>query len=162
MDAEHLAQLEDEERLRYAHEGGMCATLSSLQTTSSLTSSSSHSTGRGGRANLTSLPSPLPEPSSPHAHDYEATGRGGAGNILRSRSASRGPDHSRSRSASRGPSSSKDRGNSLARMLNKVILHQHHDEPGTPNMTALSEDGEPLAGPAAAAGGPGSGSRVHE
>ncbi|OJT12373.1 hypothetical protein TRAPUB_11075 [Trametes pubescens] len=144
VDAEHLAQLEDEERLRYAHEGGI------------------HSTGRGGRANLTSLPSPPPEPSSPHAHEYEATGRGGAGNILRSRSASRGPDHSRSRSASRGPSGSKDRGNSLARMLNKVILHQHHDEPGTPGMTALSEDGEPLADPASAAGGPGSASRVHE
>ncbi|KAI0646188.1 hypothetical protein C8Q79DRAFT_926215 [Trametes meyenii] len=125
VDAEYLAQLEEEERLRHAHEGGI------------------HSTGRGGRANLTSLPSPPLEPSSPHPHDYEATGRGGAGNI-RSRSGSRGPT-SRSRSASRGPSGSKDRGSSLARMLNKVGLHHTHDkEDDAPHggMRAVVEDGE--------------------
>ncbi|KAI0826972.1 hypothetical protein BC628DRAFT_185707 [Trametes gibbosa] len=127
-DAELLAQLEEEERLQHAHEEGI------------------HSTGRGGRANITSLPSPPLEPTSPHTHDYEATGRGGAGNI-RSRSASRGPEQSRSRSASRGPSSSKDRGNSLARMLNKVGLHSHHAPAGEDSMTALAEDGEPGGGP---------------
>ncbi|KAH9849645.1 hypothetical protein C2E23DRAFT_888126 [Lenzites betulinus] len=125
-DAELLAQLEEEERHRYAHEAGV------------------HSTGRGGRANLTSLPSPPLEPASPHAHDYEATGRGGIGNI-HSRSASRGPEQSRSRSASRGPSGSKDRGSSLARMLNKVGLHSpgHHAPVGEDGMAALAEDGEP-------------------
>ncbi|KAI0777531.1 hypothetical protein BD413DRAFT_181579 [Trametes elegans] len=131
IDPEYLSQLEEEERLRYAHEGGI------------------HSTGRGGRANLTSLPSPPPEPGSPHPQEFETTGRGGAGNIVRSRSASRGPDldQSRSRSASRGPSSSRDRGSSLARMLNKVgIHHAHGEEDASPSgMTAVAEDGEPAA-----------------
>ena len=114
----------------------------------------SHSTGRGGRANLTSLPSPPLEATPAHAHEYEATGRGGAGNI-RSRSASRGPGGSRSRSASRGPSQSKDRGSSLARMLNKVGLHHTGSRGGEgadddsavvglapAGMTAVVEDGE--------------------
>lgn len=120
------------------------------------------STWRGGRVNLTSRPSPPPEPSTPHACDYEATGRSGGGNILRSRFASRGPDQNRSRNASRAPSSCKYRGNSLAHMLNKVVLHRHYDQPGAPNVTALSEDGEPPARPAAAAGDLGSGPRMHE
>ncbi|KAI0635037.1 hypothetical protein C8Q77DRAFT_671096 [Trametes polyzona] len=137
VDAELLAQLEEEERLRHAHGEGI------------------HSTGRGGRANLTSLPSPPLEPVSPQPHEYEATGRGGAGNI-RSRSASRGPEQSRSRSASRGPSSSKDRGSSLARMLNKVGIHQHPrdgEDGSVLSMSAVVEDGEPTLG---------SGSTVHE
>ncbi|KAH9896738.1 hypothetical protein C8Q73DRAFT_642931 [Cubamyces lactineus] len=135
IDAELLAQLEEDERLMYAHEGGI------------------HSTGRGGRANLTSLPSPPLEATPAHTHDFEATGRGGVGNI-RSRSASRGPGGSRSRSASRGPSQSKDRGSSLARMLNKVGLHHSgsRGEGGDDDsavvglspagMTAVVEDGE--------------------
>ncbi|OSD07883.1 hypothetical protein PYCCODRAFT_1358325 [Trametes coccinea BRFM310] len=124
VDAELLAQLEEEERLRYAHEAGV------------------HSTGRGGRANLTNLPSPPLEPVPPHAHEYEATGRGGAGNI-RSRSASRGPGESgsRSRSASRGPSSSRDRGSSLARMLNKVGLHREREREAADDDSMLSPSG---------------------
>ncbi|KAJ6586688.1 hypothetical protein B0H10DRAFT_2094573 [Mycena sp. CBHHK59/15] len=44
-----------------------------------------HSTGRGGLANLTSSHTPDIE-SPPHpAHEYESSGRGGAGNISRSR-----------------------------------------------------------------------------
>jgi hypothetical protein len=52
-----------------------------------------HSTGRGGAANITSLPSPGPEPILTHtSHAGESTGRGGAGNILRNaRSPSSGP-----------------------------------------------------------------------
>ena len=83
----------------------------------------SHSTGRGGRANLTNLHSPPLEASSPHPHDYETTGRGGVGNMVRSRSGSREP---RSRSASRG--GSRDRASSLARILNKVGLHSQREE----------------------------------
>ena len=81
--------------------------------------------------------SPPLEPSSPNSHEYEATGRGGAGNIVRSRSGSREP---RSRSASRGPNG---RASSLARMLNKVGIHGRHEEgEGSPSMTAVTEDGE--------------------
>ncbi|KAI0360808.1 hypothetical protein OH77DRAFT_724802 [Trametes cingulata] len=125
-DAELIAQLEEEERVKHAHEGGI------------------HSTGRGGRANLTALPSPPPEPAyaHAHAHEYEATGRGGAGNI-RSRSASR--EQNRSRSASRGPGS---RPSSLARMLGKVGLHH---TPTTPR----DEDEATLAGTGGGGGGAG-------
>ena len=64
-------------------------------------------------------------------------GRGGAGNIVRSRSGSREP---RSRSVSRGPNG---RASSLARMLNKVGIHgRHEDSEGSPSMTAVTEDGE--------------------
>ncbi|KAI0708123.1 hypothetical protein C8T65DRAFT_214603 [Cerioporus squamosus] len=118
-DADILAQLEEEDRLRYLRDEGV------------------HSTGRGGRANMTAMHSPPPEPSSPHHHEYEATGRGGVGNIVRSRSGSREP---RSRSQSRGPNS---RGSSLARMLNKVGIHGREDGEGSPVMSAVTEDGEP-------------------
>ncbi|EMD31986.1 hypothetical protein CERSUDRAFT_88593 [Gelatoporia subvermispora B] len=79
-----------------------------------------HSTGRGGLANITSLPSPPPDYTPPQPTPIaESTGRGGAGNIIRSRSASRGPERSRSRSAS------KDR-HGLAHLWNK--LTQDRDE----------------------------------
>ncbi|OSX55736.1 hypothetical protein POSPLADRAFT_1042079 [Postia placenta MAD-698-R-SB12] len=58
-----------------------------------------HSTGRGGVANITPL-SPGPD-SAPHEHEHgaaEHTGRGGAGNIFRTRSRS----ESKKRSSSRG------------------------------------------------------------
>ncbi|RPD65329.1 hypothetical protein L226DRAFT_245213 [Lentinus tigrinus ALCF2SS1-7] len=114
-----LAELEEDERLRYLRDEVI------------------HSTGRGGRANMSSMHSPPPEPASPHAHDFEATGRGGVGNIVRSRSGSREP---RSRSASRGPNG---RGSSLARMLNKVGIHgRHEDGEVPPGMTSVTEDGE--------------------
>jgi hypothetical protein len=106
-----------------------------------------HSTGRGGAANITSLPSPAPEPFLAHgAHAGESTGRGGAGNILRgARSGSRDPTspgaevstgipilerdadavgaravdaRGEARSSSRGPTSSRER--SVERFLNKI------------------------------------------
>ncbi|KAH9918713.1 uncharacterized protein BXZ73DRAFT_52815 [Epithele typhae] len=113
VDPEHLARLEQQERLMYAHMQG------------------SHSTGRGGRANITNLP----EPSSPHSHDFEATDRGGVGNITQARSPSREP---RSRSAS--GIGSRDRSSSLARILNKVGLHSARDENPEHDRTALTED----------------------
>ncbi|KAI0746620.1 hypothetical protein C8Q80DRAFT_1104668 [Daedaleopsis nitida] len=124
VDPELLAQLEEEERLRYMQGEGL------------------HSTGRGGRANITDLHSPPLEPSSPHPHEYETTGRGGVGNMIRSRSGSREPDFSRSRSGSRGPS--KDRASSLARMLNKVGLHSPREETsdGLNGMTTVNENGD--------------------
>ena len=95
----------------------------------------SHSTGRGGRANITALNSPPLEPSSPHPNEYETTGRGGRGNMVRSRSASREP---RSRSGSRVRDSS-----GLARILGKVGLHSPRGEDdGAPHMRAVAEDGE--------------------
>lgn len=50
-----------------------------------------HSTGRGGLANVTSSPAPLPEGAPAHVvrpGEFMSTGRGGAGNI-RDRSKSR-------------------------------------------------------------------------
>lgn len=50
-----------------------------------------HSTGRGGLANVTSSPAPLPEGAPAHVArpgEFVSTGRGGAGNI-RDRSKSR-------------------------------------------------------------------------
>lgn len=70
-----------------------------------------HSTGRGGRANLTDLHSPPPE-APPHQHaEFEAIGRGGAGNMVRSRSHSRDPER---RSVSR------DR---IAKVWQKITHH---------------------------------------
>lgn len=57
-----------------------------------------HSTGRGGVANITPL-SPGPD-SPPHEHEHgptEHTGRGGAGNIFRTRSRSESKNRSNSR-----------------------------------------------------------------
>ncbi|KAK7683043.1 hypothetical protein QCA50_013715 [Cerrena zonata] len=73
-DAENTEFLEEVDRLRINHEDGV------------------HSTGRGGLANMTSLHSPPPEGVPHHGVTYEAMGRGGAGNIIRSRSASRDPE----------------------------------------------------------------------
>ena len=56
----------------------------------------SHSTGRGGLANLTGVHSPPPELSEHQAQAFETSGRGGAGNI-RSRSQSRDSPRSGSR-----------------------------------------------------------------
>ncbi|TBU42334.1 hypothetical protein BD309DRAFT_866575 [Dichomitus squalens] len=123
LDSELLAQMDDEERLRYLHEEGI------------------HSTGRGGRANITAMHSPPLEPASPHPHEYETTGRGGAGNIVRSRSASRDPSQSRSRSTSRTPS--KDRASSLARILNKVGIHPPKDGEDPEHMRPVTELTEP-------------------
>lgn len=91
-----------------------------------------HSTGRGGVANLTDLQSPPPEALPVHHHgEYEAIGRGGAGNIVRSRSHSRDPEHR---------SSSRDR---IAKVWQK-ITHQHtpqeHDIQEEP---AISLDDHP-------------------
>lgn len=123
QDAELLAQMEEEERLAYLHEEGMYVLRYGF--TVCVLTFRRHSTGRGGRANMTAMHSPPPEPASPHLHEYEMTGRGGAGNIVRSRSASRDPSHSRSRSASRTPS--KDHASGLARLLNKVGIHSPKD-----------------------------------
>lgn len=49
----------------------------------------SHSTGRGGRANITPLHEPPIEHHEHPAPHYESTGRGGAGNIVRDRSKSK-------------------------------------------------------------------------
>ncbi|KAM5534744.1 hypothetical protein V8D89_011608 [Ganoderma adspersum] len=128
-DPELLVQLDDEERLKHAHAEGV------------------HSTGRGGRANLTSKHTPPLESVSAHPHEFETTGRGGVGNMIRSRSGSREPDQSRSRSASRTPS--KDRASSLARILNKVGLHSPRDGEGSESphgMSSLTELTEPSAG----------------
>ncbi|KAI0701608.1 hypothetical protein C8Q76DRAFT_234960 [Earliella scabrosa] len=124
LDPDHLAQLEEEERLRYVHDQGL------------------HSTGRGGRANITALHSPPLEPSSPHPNEYETTGRGGVGNMVRSRSGSREPAYTRSRSGSRGPSD--HRASSLARMLNKVGLQSPREEAhdGAHGIASVTEDGE--------------------
>jgi len=71
-----LEEEEDLERLKY-HQDGV------------------HSTGRGGLANLTDKPtphesSPSALPHSPaHQQEYFSSGRGGAGNMIRSRSGSR-------------------------------------------------------------------------
>jgi hypothetical protein len=52
----------------------------------------SHSTGRGGAANLTSAAGPAVE-HHPHEHgEYLSAGRGGAGNIVKDRSVSRDPE----------------------------------------------------------------------
>jgi hypothetical protein len=77
-----------------------------------------HSTGRGGAANLTPGEVPYIEvpvdphganhPHATHNHDYESTGRGGVGNIERSRS--REP---------RDPNS-KDHGSGLTEFLQRV------------------------------------------
>ncbi|PPR07451.1 hypothetical protein CVT26_013482 [Gymnopilus dilepis] len=51
-----------------------------------------HSTGRGGAANITSTPEPSVEhPSHDHLtpQEFESTGRGGLGNMVRERSSSR-------------------------------------------------------------------------
>nr|GAT53573.1 predicted protein [Mycena chlorophos] len=56
-----------------------------------------HSTGRGGLANLTSSPTPAQDVVEHHPGAYESSGRGGAGNMSRERSAS----GSRERSASK-------------------------------------------------------------
>jgi len=42
----------------------------------------SHSTGRGGAANLTTVPEPVLEHHTHPHQEYESTGRGGAGNIV--------------------------------------------------------------------------------
>ncbi len=78
-----------------------------------------------------------------HPNGYETTGRGGVGNIVRSRSGSREPEFGRSRSASR--QSSDNRASSLARMLNKVGLHSPREdgEDGAHGMSSVVEDGEP-------------------
>ncbi|OCH86576.1 hypothetical protein OBBRIDRAFT_737742 [Obba rivulosa] len=82
-----------------------------------------HSTGRGGLANITSLPTPPPDYAPPQTAPLaESTGRGGAGNIVRSRSASRDPER---RDTSRGRSASKDR-HALAHLWSK--LTQERDE----------------------------------
>ncbi|KAI1798343.1 hypothetical protein LXA43DRAFT_1088450 [Ganoderma leucocontextum] len=128
-DPELLAQLDDEERLRHVHDEGI------------------HSTGRGGRANLTTMHTPPLEPVSAHPSEFETTGRGGVGNMIRSRSGSREPDQSRSRSTSRTPS--KDRASSLARILNKVGLHSPRDGEGSESlngMTSVTELTEPPVG----------------
>ncbi|KJA13780.1 hypothetical protein HYPSUDRAFT_209261 [Hypholoma sublateritium FD-334 SS-4] len=41
-----------------------------------------HSTGRGGRANITALPQPTVEQHEQIPVQYESTGRGGSGNFL--------------------------------------------------------------------------------
>ncbi|TFY63294.1 hypothetical protein EVG20_g6378 [Dentipellis fragilis] len=61
-----------------------------------------HSTGRGGAANITpDVPPPVDSPphagtpahlAQHHTHEFESSGRGGAGNIVHSRSASRGAE----------------------------------------------------------------------
>lgn len=87
------------------------------------------------------------EPASVHPYEYETTGRGGVGNMVRSRSGSREPDQSRSRSTSRTPS--KDRASSLARILNKVGLHSSRDGEGSESphgMTSVTELTEPPVG----------------
>ncbi|PIL27393.1 hypothetical protein GSI_10541 [Ganoderma sinense ZZ0214-1] len=127
-DTELLVQLDDEERLKYAHDEGV------------------HSTGRGGRANLTSKHTPPLESVSAHPYEFETTGRGGVGNMIRSRSSSREPDQSRSRSASRTPS--KDRASSLARILNRVGLHSPREGEGSESphgMSSVTELTEPSA-----------------
>ncbi|KAI0765106.1 hypothetical protein C8Q74DRAFT_1370960 [Fomes fomentarius] len=124
VDPELLAQLEEEDRLRYIRDQGL------------------HSTGRGGSANITALHSPPPESPVSHPNGYETTGRGGVGNIVRSRSGSREPEFGRSRSASRQPSD--NRASSLARMLNKVGLHSPREdgEEGAHGISSVVEDGE--------------------
>ncbi|KAI0259985.1 hypothetical protein BC834DRAFT_902893 [Gloeopeniophorella convolvens] len=89
-----------------------------------------HSTGRGGLANLTAGALPHSEgavhphaadhPHVTHSHEYESTGRGGAGNISRSRSQSRDPSHKEP--------GHKDHG--LAALLHRIGHHsEHKDEP---------------------------------
>jgi hypothetical protein len=48
-----------------------------------------HSTGRGGYANFTASPTPPVESPPPHREEFISTGRGGAGNITRSREQSK-------------------------------------------------------------------------
>lgn len=93
----------------------------------------SHSTGRGGLANVTASQGPAIEV---HAHTdapFESSGRGGAGNI-RSRSVSREP-------GSRNPS--KDRhGNPIAHIWNKVTHpHGHNQDSNAIQEAPGKEDG---------------------
>ena len=78
-----------------------------------------HSTGRGGLANMTALHSPPPEGVLHHDVTYEVMGRGGAGNIIRSRSASRDPE-----SRTRSPSGDR---HGIAKLWNKMSRSHSRD-----------------------------------
>ncbi|KAK7051889.1 hypothetical protein R3P38DRAFT_2857603 [Favolaschia claudopus] len=71
-----------------------------------------HSTGRGGIANLTSSHAPPPEQIAHHPGEYESSGRGGAGNMSRSRERT----------------SSKERSSGIAGLWNRMQGHGHHPE----------------------------------
>ncbi|KAJ7256139.1 hypothetical protein B0H12DRAFT_1049849 [Mycena haematopus] len=96
-----------------------------------------HSTGRGGLANLTASPAPPPEHVVHHLHpgEYESSGRGGAGNISRSRE--RG-DENRSASKERG---------GIAGLWDRMHGHPHGHAPET-----IPEGEGARAQPAAAEG----------
>ncbi|KAJ7664981.1 hypothetical protein B0H17DRAFT_1091029 [Mycena rosella] len=114
-----------------------------------------HSTGRGGLANLTAAPAPPPDAVVHHPGTYESTGRGGAGNISRSRERT-SAETSRERGASR------DRGEKggIAGLWGRLHPHAH---PATiqEGGQSVGADGVPAVvgpgGPAGAVGGGGRG-----
>ncbi|KAJ6527856.1 hypothetical protein DFH09DRAFT_1371332 [Mycena vulgaris] len=103
-----------------------------------------HSTGRGGIANLTAAPIPAPDAPVHHAGEYESTGRGGAGNMSRSRERS-GSREARGGSKERGASKDHGEKGGIAGLWSRMHPHGH-----TPPETIL-EGGQPVG----AAGGVG-------
>ncbi|KAJ7099031.1 hypothetical protein C8R43DRAFT_1244332 [Mycena crocata] len=95
-----------------------------------------HLTGRGGLANLTSAPAPPLDAVAHHPGAYESTGRGGVGNMSRSRergSMERRPSGSIER-GSLERSGSKDRGDKggIAGLWGRMHGHGHGwDQPET-------------------------------
>ncbi|KAF8186524.1 hypothetical protein K438DRAFT_1677805 [Mycena galopus ATCC 62051] len=101
-----------------------------------------HSTGRGGLANLTAAPAPPPEQVVHHPGTYESSGRGGVGNMSRSRE----------RTGSQERSASKDRGG-IAGLWNRMHGHAH-----APPET-INEGGQPAGAGGGATLGVGGGGR---
>ena len=91
-----------------------------------------HSTGRGGLANVTSLPAPPPDAHVTQHGGAYATGRGGAGNI-RDRSASRDTSRSRVREDHHHHSH-----HGFGKILDKVLpSHEAGKAPNAPPMDAM-------------------------
>jgi hypothetical protein len=126
-DPDKLDANDDRERSGYSHTDGMYVTDSTSQLYNSLIHYS-HSTGRGGAANLTAAHGPSVEVVQHHEAPFESSGRGGAGNI-RDRSRSREP-------ASR--SASKDK-NPITHLWNKATHPHPHQHVHTEDPNAIPE-----------------------
>lgn len=90
-----------------------------------------HSTGRGGAANFAHTPTPGVEHPQHQHSDYISSGRGGAGNISRDRSASRDPAH-------RASSKDKEK-HGIAGFLRKVTHPHEQNERSTTEEAAVGD-----------------------